>query len=168
MDRIVPLNLALHDRKSFTNKEESIARYLHQQAAQDVKRGYARIYILAATDNPARIAGYMSLNAHAIDTTTYPPEIRKIFGSRRIVPLIELGRLGVDTSCEGQGIGKALVFYAIQLMATNSAGAAGLLVKALNPGLIGYYEKLGFTLVPGDQDYLFLDRRIAELMPGEG
>lgn len=159
MGKILLFDAKVHDRQSFQNREESITRYLQKHATQDIKRGYAQVYIVPEDDERASIAGYMALNARALDTRDFPAEIAEHFGSRRVIPMVELGRLGVDIRCEGQGIAKALVYHAIQLTVTSPFGVSGLLVKALTPAIMSFYTRLGFVLLPGDQDFLFLDRR---------
>jgi predicted N-acetyltransferase YhbS len=62
------------------------------------------------------------------------------------VPVVVLGRLAVDTSFQGQGVGRALVrdagYRVIQ--AADTIGIRGLLVHALSAEAKSFYEHIGF------------------------
>ncbi len=62
------------------------------------------------------------------------------------IPVVVLGRLAVDQTLRGQGIGRALVRDACLrvVQAADTIGIRGVLVQALSEDAKAFYEKLGF------------------------
>ncbi|MCG5526171.1 GNAT family N-acetyltransferase [Ectothiorhodospira haloalkaliphila] len=68
------------------------------------------------------------------------------------VPVVVLGRLAVDQSLRGQGVGRALVRDACirVVTAAETIGIRGVLVHALSPQARAFYERVGFEPSPLD------------------
>ena len=68
------------------------------------------------------------------------------------IPVVVLGRLAVDQSYKGMGLGRALVKDAGQrvVQAADSIGIRGLLVHALSEDAKAFYERMGFEASPLD------------------
>jgi predicted N-acetyltransferase YhbS len=74
------------------------------------------------------------------------------------IPVMVLGRLAVDVSWQGQGVGKALLRDAIlrTVQVAELAGVKALMVHALTERAKAFYEANGFLLSPADPRTLFL------------
>ncbi len=68
------------------------------------------------------------------------------------IPVVILGRLAVDQSLHGKGLGRALVQDAVRrvLHAADTIGIRGMLVHALSEGAKNFYERVGFDPSPLD------------------
>ena len=68
------------------------------------------------------------------------------------IPMALLGRLAVDRTLHGQGIGRALLRDAVLrvLQAGEVLAVRGLLVQALNADAQRFYQACGFTPSPAD------------------
>jgi GNAT superfamily N-acetyltransferase len=68
------------------------------------------------------------------------------------IPAIVLGRLAVDKSSHGQGVGTGLLRDAVQrtLQAAEVAGIRAILVHAISDAAKRFYEKYGFVSSPVD------------------
>jgi predicted N-acetyltransferase YhbS len=71
---------------------------------------------------------------------------------REPIPVVVLGRLAVDQSLQGKGVGRALVQDASRrvVQAADTIGVRGLLVHALSADAEAFYERLGFHPSPLD------------------
>ena len=59
-----------HDRAAFSCEQESLGRYLREQAAQEIKKRVAAVYVL--TPDGKTIAGYYTLSQYAIEAGQLP------------------------------------------------------------------------------------------------
>lgn len=68
------------------------------------------------------------------------------------IPVVVLGRLAVDRSLQGKGIGRALVRDACLrvIQAADAIGLRGMLVHALSEDAKAFYESVGFEPSPLD------------------
>jgi len=66
------------------------------------------------------------------------------------VPVMALGRLAVDQSCHGRGLGKGLLRDAVPrtVPVAKMAGIRALLVHAISEDAKRFYERCGFTSSP--------------------
>jgi GNAT superfamily N-acetyltransferase len=68
------------------------------------------------------------------------------------IPVVVLGRLAVDQSFQGKGVGRALVrdagYRVIQ--AANAIGIRNLIVQATSAEAKAFYEHIGFDVSPLD------------------
>ena len=73
-------------------------------------------------------------------------------------PVVVLGRLGVDSSLHGQGVGRSLVRDAALriLQAADVIGIRGMTVQALSDDARVFYEHMGFEQSPLDPNLLMI------------
>jgi len=66
------------------------------------------------------------------------------------VPLLFIGRLGVDAAWRGRGLGSALLANALRrcLAASEIAGVRGVVAHAIDEDAAGFYEGHGFVRSP--------------------
>jgi GNAT superfamily N-acetyltransferase len=134
--------------------------YIRRYAAQDIKRGLARVFVALPVENPGRIAGYFSLSAASVGATSLPDELRRKL-PRYPVPVALLGRLAVDKAFQGQGLGSILLADACIKVARASQvlAVAGLIVDAKDEAAAAFYRHFGFVAMPGQAMRLLLPRK---------
>lgn len=99
--RIEPLG-SIHDKVGFACGKQPLDRYIRTQAAQDVRRGIASVFVAAVPDRPDRILGSFTLSAAAVIPSDLPSEVAKRL-PRHAIPAALIGRLAVDESVAGRG-----------------------------------------------------------------
>lgn len=143
------------DPSAFDSGERSLDDYLTDRALSNHLADVARCYVCVdgATD---RILGYYTLSAIAVQRAELPGKARR--NAPNPVPAVLLGRLAVDRSAQGAGLGRFLVRDAIlsTLAAADRIGVRILLVHALNEHAGRFYTKLGFTNSPTDPLHLYV------------
>jgi ribosomal protein S18 acetylase RimI-like enzyme len=163
--RIEPLEE--HDRAAFSCGEESLDRYIREQAGQDRRGNFASVFVLCYPDSPA-ILGYYTLSTFSVLMTEVPEALRK--GLRRYdeVPAILIGRLAVDEKYKGKRYGETLLFNALRRSLTHSAqiAAAAVVVDALNVSAQAFYEKYGFQSLLERERRLFLSMKTIQKLLG--
>ncbi|MCL2296964.1 MAG: GNAT family N-acetyltransferase [Proteobacteria bacterium] len=132
-----------HDRAAFDCGNAALNRFLHQHARQSHERGGGKTY-LAVADSSNKILGYytLSLASLAYERT---PEIMTRGLAQHEVPVFRLGRLAVDVSAQGQGLGGQLLLAAGRrcLLVAAQVGGVALLIDAKSPQVAKWYENFG-------------------------
>lgn len=143
----VPLT-AEHNIEAFSSGATILDAWLKRHALKNQLSGVSRTFV-ACTDEQ-RIVGFYTLAAGSVEAAAATPRFRR--NTPDSIPVIILGRLAVDSSARGHGIGRGLVRDAGQraLQAAGIIGARGLLVHALSAEAKGFYEHLGFSPAPFD------------------
>ena len=81
-------------------------------AGQDVRRRIARVFVCTAGEADA-VLGFYTLSALSIDLASLPEQLsRKL--PRHPVPCALIGRLAVDRSAHGRGLGRMLLADAVK------------------------------------------------------
>lgn len=142
---IEPLDRRRHDRAAFNCGEDSLNRYLRQQASQDLKRQVATVFVLVDRSN-SRVLAYYTLSAFTIDITMLETKQAKRLPRYPQLPATLLGRLAVDQHHKGQGFGELMLIDALAKAWSASAQIASLAViaEALHPRAAQFYCKYGF------------------------
>ncbi len=145
-----------HDRAAFSCAEPALDSYLQRQASQDIRRRVARVFV-ALGDAPEKIAGYYSLSAASFEKDELPPALAKRL-PHYPVPAAILGRLAVDRTCQGQGLGETLLLDAIRRVVRASVTLAvyAIVVDAKSDRAVGFYERYGFRAFASERRRLFL------------
>ncbi len=143
-----------HSRTTFECGEPSLNEWLARMALQQQEKNYARTRVIVDETAPAQILGYYTLLAHEIDTGQVP-SARKL--PRRLACVL-LGRLAVDRSAQGRGLGRVMLIDAIaRTRATiEEAAGIGLIVDALHDRAAAFYRGFGFEAFKDDPLRLFL------------
>ncbi len=153
-----PLRLALldpaHDRTAFDSGSEPLNRYLREQVSQDVRRRVAACFV-ALTDE-RRIAGYYTLASASLLLTDLPASTAKKLPRYPTVPVVRMGRLAVDQSFKGMGLGGALLADALDRAARAEIAAYALMVDAKDDVATAFYWHHGFIALPNSPRTLFL------------
>lgn len=146
--RIEPLSGA-HDRTRFVSGSTPLDRYLREQASQDIKRRIATCFVALSVETQ-EIAGFYTLTATSVALDALAPEITRKLPRYPVVPAALLGRLAVSQNVQGKGLGAALLADALLRTARADLGVFALLVDAKDEAAQRFYEKHGFTLLPGE------------------
>ncbi|MFZ6643150.1 GNAT family N-acetyltransferase [Undibacterium sp. TC4M20W] len=143
-----------HDRKQFNCQSEALNRYFKQQLMQDVKRRVTACFV--ATDGEGKIAGYYTLASSSVVLTSLPAGVQKKLPRYPSVPVVRLGRLAVDSSFAGKGLGGVLLADALERSVNAQIAAYALVVDAKDDTAAGFYEHFGFIPLPDTPLSLFL------------
>ncbi len=145
-----------HDRASFDCRKPELNDWLHRLAGQYERRDLARIYVAVREDAP-RALGYYAISNHLVRYDALPEEQAK--GLPTIdIPVVLLGRLAVDKTVQGQGLGAHLLIDALRRVAhiSEHIGVRAIEVDAINETARKFYLKYGFVPLLDDQQHLFL------------
>jgi GNAT superfamily N-acetyltransferase len=155
---------ALHDRRAFSCGVEAMDRWIRYSVSDQVKLDRLRLW--CANDLDGKFVGFYGLTAHSVNPEDAPSLAQR--KERRSIPTIYLPALAVDKTCQGQGVGGALLADAIvrSLEISESIGAAALILDVHDDGDFdkrkAFYLELGFAEIGnGDPRRLFLSMRNA-------
>jgi GNAT superfamily N-acetyltransferase len=157
---------AEHDVSGFESGEAVLDDWLKRRAGRNEAGGASRTYVVCDGN---RVAGYYSLAAGAVSHAISPGRLRRNMPDP--VPVMILGRLAVDRSFQGQGVGAGLLRDAIlrTAQAAEIAGIRGVLVHTISDSARRFYETHGF--VPSPIDPMTLMITVAEavaIISGKG
>ncbi len=145
------------DRTKFNCGELALNDYLRKQMSQDVDRR-ANVPTLAVNTQD-EVIGYYTLSNGAVEFANFPQNLKKEIAPSP-VPIARIGRLAVDNSTKGQGLGRELLFHAIDKVEQLSIeiGIRSIVVDAKNPNAEAFYLKYGFQYLhtSGAKKSLFL------------
>ncbi len=156
MSYLTSLLSTTHVRENFSCGKEILDNYLHRQAKQDVKRKVSACFILS--DDGIKVKGYYTLSNTSINRDLLPASIiKKLPPSYKDLPATLLGRLAVDTSFKGQGIGTMLLMDALKRSFDNltTIASTAVIVDPLDEEAIAFYQHFGFILLP-DSGKMFI------------
>lgn len=134
----------VHDRASFDCGDETLNTWLARYARQNHESGGSKTFVTTAYDAPQRILGFHSLSPGSIEYAKAPTVIQKSLG-RFEIPVYRLGRLAVDRSEQGRGLGGELLFVAARrcMAVAEQVGGVALLIDAKNDNVATWYEGYG-------------------------
>ena len=134
-----------HDRNSFDCGNEDLNRYLREQARQDAKKRVAASFVFTQPGSPA-VLGFYTLSASIIPVDELPPDLMKRLPRYGQLPVTLLGRLAVDRSLGGQGVGEFLLVDALRrsLEAAQQIAAMAVIVDAKNEQAESFYRYFDF------------------------
>lgn len=156
---IEPLN-SRHDRRRFDCGIAALNRYLQRQAGQDSRRRISRVFVARDPEDDASVVGYYTLSAVSIDLSTLPPDLASKL-PRHPIPAALIGRLAIDLSHQGAGIGPMLLANAIKrtLAVGDDIAIYAMVVDAIDARAAAFYTRFGFAPLVDDGDRLFLALR---------
>ena len=146
-----------HDRTAFDCGSLALDRYLRQQAGQDAEKNVAAPFVL--TVPPAlRVLGYYTLSASFVNANELPDSLAKKLPRYPQLPVTLLGRLAVDESMKGRGIGQFLLMDALHrsLEAAANIAAMAVVVDAKDDAAEAFYRHFSFLPLHERPRRLFL------------
>lgn len=140
-----PVPLADHHAlDTFDSGVPSLDEWLRRRARANQVGGGSRTFVVCAGDDPTVIA-YYALAAGGVAQRGVPGRFKRNMPDP--IPVAVLGRLAVDRTFQGRGLGRALVRDAVLRVdqAAEQIGVRGILVEAMSDEARTFYAALGFT-----------------------
>lgn len=152
--RFEPFDKARHDRNTFDCGVPALNDYLKTKLGQHSRKNLTRGYVLATPDG--RIAGYFTLSAGRLSVSVIPEG--HSFPARMPLPCTLLGRLALDQSFRGRGLGSALLIHALKIAveASKTIASAVIEVDAKDAAARSFYTMYGFQSLPDDPAHMYL------------
>ena len=141
------------DRSGFSCGQPDLDRFFEHYAGQNQFKLHLAVTYVAAVE--ARIVGFATVAASSIERASVPSaRLRKRLPGYPL-PVLRLGRLGVDTRAQGLGIGKALLRHVLALAVKQSdrIGCIGVVTDA-KAEAVSFYQGLGFVPIEGVREGL--------------
>lgn len=150
---------AQHDRSAFDCGVDALNDFLRRFAGQNRKTRVDRTFVATQEDRP-RIIGYYSIATGAVRFTTLPESAQRRL-PKYPVPVAHLGRLAVDRSAQGRGLGEHLLIDAFARIASaaDSIGIHAIEVIAIDESARNFYLRYGFTPLLDDPRHLYIPMR---------
>lgn len=154
---IVELIGPRHDRQSFDCGQAELNAFLQRHARQNADRNLGVTHVAVPAPGASHILGYYTLLVRTVDRDVFP-DAKKLPPTP--IGVVLLGRLAVDRSAQGQGLGKLLLLRAIRQTerAARDIGIHALVLDALNEEARQWYLGLrfGFKELLDDPRHLYL------------
>ena len=138
---------SVHNVSGFDSGEPALDDWLRRRAVQNEASGASRTYVVCVG---RKVVGYYTLAAGAVAHAEAPGRLRRNMPDA--VPVMVLGRLAVDRTIHGQGVGTGLLRDAVlrTVQAAEIVGIRAILVHAISEAARRFYEKYGFVASPLD------------------
>lgn len=136
----------IHDLSIFDCGEPVLNEWLKRRAFANQVSGASRTFVVAGERN--QVLAYYSLAAGAIALGEAIGSVRRNMPDP--IPVMVLGRLAVDCSCQGKQLGSALLKDALlrTVNVAENVGIRALLVHAINDAAKQFYIQRGFQQSP--------------------
>jgi GNAT superfamily N-acetyltransferase len=138
---------AEHDLQNFDYGRPGLNDWLQKKAAKAQRvGGSARTYVVCSPEG--RVVGYYALATGSVNREDAPGKIKKNMPDP--IPVILIGRLAVDHSFKGKGLGYGLLKDALLriVAAAEEIGVRAVLVHALDEQARNFYLHHGFYESP--------------------
>jgi GNAT superfamily N-acetyltransferase len=135
----------VHGLADFSSGAASLDDWLKRRARANQISGASRTFVVAEN---TKVAGYYALASGGIAVTSSVGRFRRNMPDP--IPLVVLGRLAVDRSWQGGGLGRGL-FQDCALrvaQAADTIGIRGIVVHAISEEAKVFYMELGFDPSP--------------------
>ena len=135
--------------------------WLQQRALSNHRKGFTSVQI---AQNQMRAIGYYGLAPTAVAPNLFPRSIRTGQPPDPL-PCILLGRLAVDVTFKGQGLGAALLLHALQRSVTAAGliGGRAIMVTAIDEDAATYWRNRGFHATQDDPFMFFMGMEEVQL-----
>jgi GNAT superfamily N-acetyltransferase len=144
-----------HDFSGFDCGNEALNIWLKRFAWTNVQNDAARVYV--AHRRNRIVVGFHALTAGSVSRAESPERISRGLANHP-VGVVVLGRLAVDQSLHGKGLGASLLRDALLRaeQASETIGVRAVLVQAIDPAARAFYLRFGFSPSPIDEMRLML------------
>jgi GNAT superfamily N-acetyltransferase len=136
-----------HDLNDFFSGVGSLDDWLKRRARANQVSGASRTFVVA---DDRKVVGYYALASGAIAAASSVGRFRRNMPDP--IPVAVLGRLAIDRSQQGRGLGRAL-FRDCALRVAHAAdtiGIRGIVVHAISDQAKAFYLALGFDASPAE------------------
>ena len=144
---------AEHVLDDFSCDVASLDEWLKRRAYPNQVSGASRTYVVT---EGRKVVGYYCLASGALALNDAPGSVRRNMPDP--IPMMVLGRLAIEKSWQGRGLGAALLQDAVlrTIQAGGILGIRGILVHAISNEAKNFYEHHGFTASPSQPMTLIL------------
>lgn len=113
--------------------------------SQNHEKGIAKTFVAISQSHPSRIDGYYAVSASVIEFKSLLESYQKKIPNYPI-PVILIGKLAVDNSVKGQGLGSELLVNALErtVKASQEIGIFAVRVDAIDLSAKEFYLKYEF------------------------
>jgi len=134
-----------HEIDTFESGVAALDEWLKRRARRNEAEGASRTFVICVE---RRVVGYFSLSAGSILHATATGRVRR--NMPEPVPALLLGRLAVDRTWQGKGLGADLLRDAVlrAIVAAETVGVRAILVHAISDEAKSFYERHGFRPSP--------------------
>jgi GNAT superfamily N-acetyltransferase len=148
LHRPQPLDAKAHDRSKFDSGAPDLDEWLRRYATQNRRRDTAATWVI--TDADSVVVAFASIAMTGVDRSAAPPSVAR--HAPDPVPALLIGRLAVDRSVAGLGVGTSLVGHVLATAVDLNERAAcrAVVVAALGERARSWWLRLGFH--PFDPD----------------
>lgn len=152
-----------HDRTHFDCGEESLNRFLCEQATQYEKKRLGRTYV-AVPDGSSRVVGYYTLSMYSVEPGAIP---ESGLPTKLYTPVVLLGMIGVDKEYQGSGMGTRLLYDALRRArdAAKIVGARAVVLDALTDKAKAFYIKHGFQVLTDGDYHMYIGMKTIDKLP---
>ncbi len=139
-----PLKIT-HDLNAFDSGNATLNDWLIKRALKNQQNGASRTFVTCSKN---QVIAYYALSTGSVERDIATGNFSR--GMPEPIPVIVLGRLAVDKSYQGQGIGSALLKDAMlrTVSIADNVGVRGFLVHAISDDAKRFYLKYGFQESP--------------------
>ena len=137
----------IHELNDFLSGVDTLDDWLKRRARPNQISGASRTFVIAENQ---KVVGYYALASGAITAAESIGRFRRNMPDP--IPVAILGRLAIDRSQQGKGLGRAL-FRDCALRVAHAAdtiGIRGIVVHAISDQAKAFYMALGFDPSPGE------------------
>ncbi|WP_446720480.1 GNAT family N-acetyltransferase [Mesorhizobium sp. 131-2-5] len=133
-----------HDRAAFDCGDAELNTYLQRFARQNHESGGAKTFVAVTAEDLSHILGLYSLSPASMDYARTPAIAKRGLG-RYDVPVYRLGRIAVDRTIQGRGLGGGLLLAAGKrcMAVAQEVGGVALLIDAKGDQAARWYEGYG-------------------------
>lgn len=145
-----------HDRKGFDCGNTTLNQFLQRQARQNADRNLGVTHVAVECAGASKILAYYNMVTRTV-AADIVPERNLPNGD---IGVVLLGRLAVDRSAQGRGIGRLCLLRAISQVerASHEIGIYALVLDAIDNKARDWYLGLnfGFKTLLDDQQHLYI------------
>ncbi|WP_016957769.1 GNAT family N-acetyltransferase [Catenovulum agarivorans] len=147
IEKFEPKN-TYYQQKKFDCGNHIINKFVHSSLKKQVSQQFSQAFVLLDLENKERFSAFYTLTSFKLNANDL--ESLSQGSLPRDIPCVRLVMLGVDTSIQGQGIGRKMMSDALHRVhrASKDIGIYGLYLDA-EPSAINFYLSLGFTRLDG-------------------
>ncbi len=151
---------ARHARAAFDCGKPALNEWLRRYAGQCDRRDLARTYV-AVRPGASDVLGYYAISNHQVSYESLPEEQAKGLPAIEL-PAVLLGRLAVDRSVQGRGLGRELLLDALRRAEylARHIGIRVVEVEAIDEDACRFYVKYGFLPLLDDPRHLLLPMQV--------
>jgi GNAT superfamily N-acetyltransferase len=145
-----------HERAEFSCGKRQLDEFIHSVVSQYEKRKLGRTFV-AVRPGEKKVYGYYTLAAGSVSFLHLPASAAKKL-PKHPVPVALLGRLAVEQSAQGLGLGEELLMDALHpcLELSEKLGIFAVEVMAIDQDVRRFYLKYGFVPLEDNELHLYL------------